>query len=238
MRKMVETRGAKRKKIDVNVEISTKELEKNAKKKKRTMNQTKETMKTTEESVMVTDDVLPMNYLVEAAVAVELERSGPTSEEEEDGEEDGDDDENEDAANDEEKEGEDQVGRRPPVPLRVEERPVHGVPVPGIVDDHHAGHGEATEDVQRTQAHGDILGPALSRECHQRRAGPPEAQPGVLPRSGPTRAPRGSYPRRSRGPYRRDSGGPTREGPLSWWGCLSSTCTGARSATCGSSTGS
>ncbi|KAF3526020.1 hypothetical protein F2Q69_00047129 [Brassica cretica] len=76
---MVETRRAKRKKIDVNVEISRKEVEKNAKKKKVEKN---ETRKTTEESATVTDDVLPMNYLVEAAVAVGSERSAPTSEEE------------------------------------------------------------------------------------------------------------------------------------------------------------
>ncbi|KAF3516485.1 hypothetical protein DY000_02059688 [Brassica cretica] len=98
---MVETRGAKRKEIDVNVEISRKEVEKNAKKKKVEKN---ETTKTTEESATVTDDVLPMNYLVEAAVAVGSERSAPTSEEEKDGDEDGDEDGNEDAANDEEKE--------------------------------------------------------------------------------------------------------------------------------------
>ncbi|KAF3526028.1 hypothetical protein F2Q69_00047127 [Brassica cretica] len=94
---MVETRGAKRKEIDVNVEISRKEVEKNAKKKKVEKN---ETTKTTEQSATVTDDVLPMNYLVEAVVAVGSERSAPTSEEEKDGDEDG----NEDAANDEEKE--------------------------------------------------------------------------------------------------------------------------------------
>ncbi|KAF2609137.1 hypothetical protein F2Q68_00043802 [Brassica cretica] len=90
---MVETRRAKRKKIDVNVEISRKEVEKNAKKKKVEKN---ETRKTTEESATVTDDVLPMNYLVEAAVAVGSERSAPTSEEEKDGDEDGEEDGDED----------------------------------------------------------------------------------------------------------------------------------------------
>ena len=44
-----------------------------------------ETTKTTEKSPLVTDDVMPMNYLVEAAVAVGSERSGPTSEEKKDG---------------------------------------------------------------------------------------------------------------------------------------------------------
>ena len=55
-------------------------------------------------------------------------------------------------ADDEEEEREDQVGRRPPVPVRVQQGPVDVAPVPGIVDDDHAGHGEPAEDVERHQA--------------------------------------------------------------------------------------
>jgi hypothetical protein len=55
-------------------------------------------------------------------------------------------------ADGEEKEGKDEVGRRPAVPFGVEERPVRLVPVAGVVDQDHGGDGQAAEDVERAQA--------------------------------------------------------------------------------------
>ena len=54
-------------------------------------------------------------------------------------------------ADDEEEEGEDQVGRRPPVPGGVLERRVDVPPAAGVVDEQHRGDGHAAEDVERAE---------------------------------------------------------------------------------------
>ena len=52
----------------------------------------------------------------------------------------------------EEEEGKDEVGRRPAVPLGMEERSVGLVPVPGVVHQDHGGDGHSPERVQGAQA--------------------------------------------------------------------------------------
>ena len=55
-------------------------------------------------------------------------------------------------AHDEDEEREDEVGRRPPVPVGVQERRVDVAPVAGCVHDHHGRHRHATEHVYGCQA--------------------------------------------------------------------------------------
>src|ERR1700674_268747 len=53
--------------------------------------------------------------------------------------------------NDEQKEREDQIGRRPPIPFRVLERRKDRAPGTGVVDEEHSRNGESAKDVERKQ---------------------------------------------------------------------------------------
>ena len=55
-------------------------------------------------------------------------------------------------ADDEEEEREDEIGRRPTMPLSVFQRPVDTGPCAGIINEHHAGDCDSAKDVERDQA--------------------------------------------------------------------------------------